>query len=430
MWCAKSRTRSSSSTPRARGSPAARGACAPRAIAATRAEPHRARIPRTARTEATPAGPGSFVAARQRVSAYADASEGRVPESRAALERVVAYCDGVQRLLRAQCDALVQTMGFPEAIRSENEGGVARVPGRLADPGDGLRRPRRVPRGAPPPTRRPNPALRFTKAPKAPTKDPPPRLRRPPPGTPRRVGPTTTTTERRRRPRVRREKKKPSKNTQKKKRVTFSDVRDASVPHPVHARVCVPGVPAAASTRALRGPHGLGRGRPSAVPGGERARRGRRSPRASGTHAVLAAVGRRRATGPSRRGSRRRSRRRSSPGPSRGRTSSRPSRRAWCASRKRRSSKKLKEAESRSRTNAAAFVERFGGALGLGGAFAEQAMRALCLYQAPGLRHARASRARGAAVGSERSARKESYADARRASAPPLARARLPSSRR
>ena len=31
----------------------------------------------------------------------------------------MAYCDGVQRLLRAQCDALVQTMGFPEAIRSE-----------------------------------------------------------------------------------------------------------------------------------------------------------------------------------------------------------------------------------------------------------------------------------------------------------------------
>ena len=68
---------------------------------------------------ATPAGPGSFVAARQRVSAYADASEDASPESRAALERVVAYCDGVQRLLRAQCDALVQTMGFPEAIRSE-----------------------------------------------------------------------------------------------------------------------------------------------------------------------------------------------------------------------------------------------------------------------------------------------------------------------
>ena len=68
---------------------------------------------------ATPAGPGSFVAARQRVSAYADASEDASPESRAALERVVAYCDGVQRLLRTQCDALVETMGFPEAIRAE-----------------------------------------------------------------------------------------------------------------------------------------------------------------------------------------------------------------------------------------------------------------------------------------------------------------------
>jgi hypothetical protein len=68
---------------------------------------------------ATPAGPGSRVAKRQRVSAYADASEDTSPESRDALERVVAYCDGVQRLLRAQCDALVQTMGFPEAIRAE-----------------------------------------------------------------------------------------------------------------------------------------------------------------------------------------------------------------------------------------------------------------------------------------------------------------------
>ena len=64
----------------------------------------------------TPAGPGSRVAARFR---NADASEDASPESRAALDRVVAYCDGVQRLLRTQCDALVETMGFPEAIRAE-----------------------------------------------------------------------------------------------------------------------------------------------------------------------------------------------------------------------------------------------------------------------------------------------------------------------
>ena len=64
----------------------------------------------------TPAGPGSRVTAQFR---NADASENASPESRAALDRVVAYCDGVQRLLRTQCDALVETLGFPEAIRAE-----------------------------------------------------------------------------------------------------------------------------------------------------------------------------------------------------------------------------------------------------------------------------------------------------------------------
>jgi hypothetical protein len=68
--------------------------------------------PRDGTYGATPAGPGSREDAQRRVSATSE-------ESRAALGRVVAYCDGLQRLLQAQCDALVQTMGFPESIRLE-----------------------------------------------------------------------------------------------------------------------------------------------------------------------------------------------------------------------------------------------------------------------------------------------------------------------
>ena len=87
MWCARLRTKSSSSTPRVRGSPAARGAFAPLAAAATRSEPHAARVPGTARTEPLPRGP---VRAKTRNNDFRPPLRSRAPRSDASWRTATA----------------------------------------------------------------------------------------------------------------------------------------------------------------------------------------------------------------------------------------------------------------------------------------------------------------------------------------------------
>ena len=348
---------------------------------------------------------------------------GRVPRvarraraRRGVLRRRAAPAAGAVR--RARADD-----GVPGGDPLGNEGGVARVPGRLADPGDGLRRPRRVPRGRRR-RRREDRTPRFGSR----------RLRR----LRRRIrrhdfdvhhrGHHVGWVRRRRRRRrngaaVRAsvaKRKKPSKKT-KKKESHVPRVRDASVPHPVHARVCVPGVPAAASARALRGPHGLGRGRPSAVPSGERACRGRRRRERAG--AAVLAVGRRRREdrrGAVRGAARAGARRSVHPedAPRRGLRGAHGARRG--ERRAQRSSKRPSRVPAHQRGGVRRALRRR--------ARPRRRVRGAghaCAVLVPGTRpaaRARLARGRGAAVGSERSARKESYADARRARAAARAR--------
>jgi hypothetical protein len=382
---------------------------------------------------ATPAGPGSRVAKRQRVSAYADASEDTSPESRDALERVVAYCDGVQRLLRAQCDALVQTMGFPEAIRAETRAvwlayldGSRILETDFADPdaflenaaaADAKTEPRASVRegsegsdASDTATTSTSDSEDDTSAGSAASSDDGTDDE----GRPRKAARPSSRKEKS-------EKKKALTTKKKEKRVTFrafvtrrfpirctlasvylaclrlrlpvhcgdltawaadgrlpflaesarvADGVAASEPEPPSSR----SVDVAAQTVAARFAAPLA---PALV--------ARSVPR---THLVAAFAARMVRVA---------------------------------------ESAELKEAQ-RGRvafppTNAAAFVERFGGALGLGGAFAEQAMRALCLYQAPGLRHARASRAGAALPSDPNEARGRSRTQTRGVPAPPHAHA-------
>ena len=245
--------------------------------------------------------------------------------------------------LRAQCDALVQTMGFPEAIRSETRAVWLAAPRR-------------------------------------------------------------------------REKKKALKKT-KKKKGHVPRVRDASVPHPVRSRLC--------TWRACGCvcPCTAGTSRPgprTAVPGGERARRGRRRRERAG--AVLA-VGRRRREdrrGAVRGAARAGARRPVHPedAPRRGLRGAHGARRG--ERRAQRSSKRPSRVPAHQRGGVRRALRRR--------ARPRRRIRGAghaCAVLVPGTRpaaRARLARGRGAAVGSERSARKESYADARRARAAARAR--------
>lgn len=371
---------------------------------------------------ATPAGPASFVAARQRVSAYADASEDASPESRAALERVVAYCDGVQRLLRAQCDALVQTMGFPEAIRSETRAvwlayldGSRILETDFADPdafledaaaADAKTEPRASVREGSEGSDEGSAATTSTSTTGDTTSggsdDDDDDGTAPPSARPSR-------------------KEKSPQRKQKKKRVTFR----AFVTRRFPIRCTLASVYLACLR--LRLPVHCGDLTAWAADG--------RLPFLAESARVADGVAASEPEPPSSRSvdvaARTVAARFAAPlAPALvARSIPRTHLVAAFAARMVRvaESAELKEAQ-RGRvafppTNAAAFVERFGGALGLGGAFAEQAMRALCLYQAPGLRHARASRAGAALPSDPNEARGRSRTQTRGVPAPPHAHA-------
>ena len=381
---------------------------------------------------ATPAGPGSRVAKRERVSAYADASEDTSPESRDALERVVAYCDGVQRLLRAQCDALVQTMGFPEAIRAETRAvwlayldGSRILETDFADPDAFLENAAEA-------DAKPEPRASVREGSEASdasdseddseddtyidgsaassddgTDDE---------GPPRKAARPSS-----RKEKSEKKKARTTKKNKRKKRVTFR----AFVTRRFPIRCTLASVYLACLR--LRLPVHCGDLTAWAADG--------RLPFLAESARVADGVAASEPEPPSSRSvdvaARTVAARFAAPlAPALvARSVPRTHLVAAFAARMVRvaESAELKEAQ-RGRvafppTNAAAFVERFGGALGLGGAFAERAMRALCLYQAPGLRHARASRAGAALPSDPNEARGRSRTQTRGVPAPPHAHA-------
>ena len=347
----------------------------------------------------TPAGPGSRVAARFR---NADASEDASPESRAALDRVVAYCDGVQRLLRTQCDALVETMGFPEAIRAETRAvwlayldGSRILETDFADPEafveDAAENSERDERG----TR----AESIVRAEKNTDASPPSSST---------SGDESASTESRSRSEKTDDEDRPGgaperaarKLSREKKKSTFR----AFVTRRFPVRCTLAAVYLACLR--LRLPVHCGDitrwaadGRLPFLAESARVANGvaAREPEPSADSRRLNTHGSRLADVAARTVAARFAAPLASALVARG-----VPRTHLVAAFAARMAHVAERSPAGSRvafppTNAAAFVERFVGALRLGGAFREQAMRALCLYQAPGLRHARVSRA-GAAV--------------------------------
>ena len=353
--------------------------------------------PRDGTYGATPAGPGSREDAQQRFSATSE-------ESRAALGRVVAYCDGLQRLLQAQCDALVETMGFPESIRAETrkvwlayldgsrilETDFADPNAFLEDDAAAAERTERSSRARPPDADTDASASASASASSSEEDD---------------DDGTDDDAEERRSfggfAEARRDVRRQKRRVENEKRVTFRAFVTRRFPVrctlaavylaclrlrlPVHCgditRWAADGrLPYLAESARVA----------DAVAARERtpAEEANKNKNASGAGAVDVAA-------------RVVAARFAAPLAAALVARSVPKTHlvAAFAARVARVSESS-SAESALRfppTNAAAFVERFAGALGLGAAFAEQAMRALCLYQAPGLRHARVSRA-GAAT--------------------------------